>query len=52
MFRDLVHPVLSEPLRNQQQTTFKIVKLGNCLNIYFIKWNYEMGYKVADIIFK
>jgi hypothetical protein len=31
IFRDLVHPGLSEPLRNQQMTTFKLVKLGKIL---------------------
>jgi hypothetical protein len=30
--RDLIHPQLNEPLKNQQQVTFKLVKTGkSCL---------------------
>ena len=34
--RDLIHPTLTEPLRQQQQTTFRLVKTGRT-----IKWEKE-----------
>ena len=30
MVRDLVHPALTDPLRNHQNSTFKLIKLSEC----------------------
>ena len=33
--RDLIHPNLNEPLKSQQQVTFKLVKTGELNFLYF-----------------
>ena len=33
MVRDLVHPALTDPLRNHQNSTFKLIKLSKCAKV-------------------
>jgi len=40
--RDLIHPSLNEPLKNQQQVTFKLVKTGNFKNHFYLSTSYSL----------
>ena len=47
--RDLVHPVLNEPLKNQQQVTFRLIKAGKPSNSKFFRiGNYKISGKVRS----
>ena len=47
--RDLVHPVLNEPLKNQQQVTFRLIKAGKPSNSTFFRiGNYKIPGKVRS----
>ena len=46
--RDLVHPVLNEPLKNQQQVTFRLIKAGKPSNSTFFLG--KEGYLRKDVL--
>ena len=46
--RDLVHPVLNEPLKNQQQVTFRLIKAGKPSNFTFFLG--KEGYLRKDVL--
>jgi len=48
--RDLVHPVLGEPLRNQQQTSFKVVKLVSEFNHQLAKIHEQFAEDTAQLV--
>jgi len=47
---DLVHPSLSEPLRNQQQTSFKLVKLVSDFNHQLSKIHEQFAEDTAQLV--
>jgi len=48
--RDLVHPSLSEPLRNQQQTSFRLVKLVSDFNHQLSKIHEQFAEDTAQLV--
>jgi len=48
--RDLVHQSLSEPLRNQQQTSFKLVKLASDFNHQLSKIHEQFAEETAQLV--
>jgi len=48
--RDLVHPSLTEPLKNQQQTSFKIVKLVSDFNHKLSKIHEQFAEDTAQLV--
>jgi len=48
--RDLVHPTLSEPLRNQQQTSFRLVKLVSDFNHQLSKIHEQFAEDTAQLV--
>jgi len=48
--RDLVHPALSDPLKNQQQTNFKLVKLVSDFNHQLAKIHEQYAEDTAQLV--
>ena len=48
MIRDLVHPALTVPLRNHQNSTFKLIKLSMSKKEYFLDHSLDLLLSVSD----